>query len=184
FVFIFGGKNNTSSYPYMSNFRYRMQRITGIIAFFFILYHVMHMHGIIHIEWFRNKVLSPVGLAQFYPYNAASTAAEAMQHPIITLAYVIGVLASVFHFANGIWTMGITWGVWVSPKAQQTASYICSAIGLLVAGAGMSAIIGLWKVDIEEARIKEFEMYENRVKAGIALENPHKLKDYHSEESH
>ena len=24
--------------------------------------------------------------------------------------YAIGVLASVYHLANGLWTMGITWG--------------------------------------------------------------------------
>ena len=182
FVFIFGAKNNTASYPFASNFRYRLQRITGMIAFFFILYHVMHMHGLIHIESFRNKVLDPIGLAQFYPYNAASTAAAAMQHPIVTILYIVGVLACVFHFANGIWTMGITWGVWVSPKAQQTANYVCSAIGVVVAIFGMSAIVGLWNVDVEAAREKEIEMYENRTKDGSILPNKHKLKDYHPEE--
>ena len=55
FVFIFGGHNNTNHYPYRSNFRYRLQRMTGIIAFFFILYHVLHMNGVIHIEWFKYK---------------------------------------------------------------------------------------------------------------------------------
>lgn len=175
FVFIFGAKNNTSSYPYSSNVRYRLQRITGIIAFFFILYHVLHMNGIIHVEWFRDKILSPIGLAKFYPYNAASTAARAMQNPVISFIYAIGVLSCVYHFANGLWTMGITWGVWVSPKAQAAASKVCMGIGGLVAVAGLSAIVGLWNIDVDEAEQREVQMYEQRVKDGSILENEHKL---------
>ena len=183
FVFIFYAKNNTGSYPYTSNIRYRLQRITGMIAFFYILYHVLHMNGVIHIDWFKDKVLSPIGLAQFYPYSAASTAAEAMQNPIITIIYAIGILACVYHFANGLWTMGITWGVWVSPKAQALASKVCLAIGIVVAGLGMSAIVGLWNIDVESAREREIEMYEQRVKDGSILENSHKVYGYSSEKS-
>ncbi len=129
FVFIFGMKNNTNHYSYQGNYRYLMQRITGMIAFVFILYHVLHMNGVIQFEWVRDKVLDPIGLAQFRPYNAASTAARAMQSPIITALYSIGMLSCVYHFANGLWTMGITWGVWVSPRAQKWASHVCLSFG-------------------------------------------------------
>lgn len=175
FVFIFGMKNNTSKYSYTGNYRYVLQRITGMIAFFFILYHVLHMNGVIHAEWFRDKVLDPIGLAQFRPYNATSTAARAMQSPIVTAFYALGVLSCVFHFANGLWTMGITWGVWVSPKAQKMASHICMGFGAVLAIVGVSAIVGLWQVDADKAEIREFEMYEQRVKDGSVLPNEHKL---------
>ncbi len=175
FVFIFGAKNNTNSYPFKSNIRFRLQRITGFIALFFILYHVLHMNGIIHVETFREKVLTPLGLAQFYPYNAASSAARALQNPIITLIYAVGVIASVFHFANGLWTMGITWGVWVSPKAQATASKVCTAIGAVVLLFGLSAIVGFWNVDIQAAEKREIEMHEQRIKDGSAPRMDHKL---------
>ena len=57
------------------------------------------------------------------PYNAASTAAEAMQASLIVpILYAIGVLSCVFHLANGIWTFGITWGIWVTPAAQRWAN--------------------------------------------------------------
>ncbi len=32
--------------------------------------------------------------------------------------YSVGVLSCVFHLANGIWTFGITWGLWITPEAQ------------------------------------------------------------------
>ena len=65
-----------------------------------------------------NDVAGPFGGAKFKPYNAASTAGQALQSPGMLIFYAVGVLACVFHFANGLWTMGITWGVWISPAAQ------------------------------------------------------------------
>lgn len=173
-AFIFAAKNNAKNYPYASNYRYVAQRITGIIAFFFILWHVLHMNGVIHAEWFRESIADALGLAQFRPYNAASTAAEAMQNPIITALYTIGVLSCVFHFANGLWTMGITWGVWITPAAQKKASHVCLGLGAILAVVGMTAIVGLWQTDVAEAQQRENEMYQQRVADGSVLENDHK----------
>ena len=43
-LIISGAVPNTSSYPYAGNVRYVLQRVTGMIAFFFILYHVLQLH--------------------------------------------------------------------------------------------------------------------------------------------
>ncbi|MEZ6094521.1 MAG: succinate dehydrogenase cytochrome b558 subunit [Pirellulaceae bacterium] len=175
FVFIFGMKNNTSRYPTKSNFRYVMQRVTGMIAFVFIFSHVLHLNGLIHADWFRDAIADPVGLAQFRPYNAASTAAKALHSPWMSGWYAIGVLACVYHFANGLWTMGITWGVWVTPSAQKWASHVCMGIGLIVAAVGLSSIVGFWNLDAEKAAAREAEMYEARVQDGSILPDEHKL---------
>ncbi len=175
FVFMFQARHNTQRYPYVSNFRYRLQRITGMIAFVFILWHVLHLNGLIHAEWFRATIADGLGIAQFRPYNAASTAAEALQSPWVVGLYALGLLACVYHFANGLWTMGITWGVWITPRAQAWASRVCMGLGGLVAAIGLCALIGFWRVDIERARERELEMYRQRVADGSILENPHKL---------
>ena len=60
----------------------------------------------------------PYGGAEFHPYSAASTAGLALQNVVVAVLYAVGILACVYHLANGIWTMGITWGVWTSPPAQ------------------------------------------------------------------
>jgi succinate dehydrogenase / fumarate reductase cytochrome b subunit len=158
-----------------------MQRATGMIAFVFILYHVGHMHGWFHFEPWLSTMKS-IGGAQFSPYNAASTASAALQGSIVVqLLYAIGVLASVFHLANGIWTMGITWGAWVTPSAQRWAGYACLVFGVGLGFVGLSALGGMMQVDVEKARAEENRMYEARVESGQILPNEHKR--FHSDET-
>ena len=133
-----GALPNSSTYKYTSNVRYTLQRATGMIAFVFIFWHVFHMHGWLHSEWWERGVAQPLYGAIFRPYNAASTAAEAMQLSIIVpILYAIGVLSCVFHLANGIWTFGITWGIWVTPAAQRWATAACLVFGLGLAAVSM-----------------------------------------------
>lgn len=175
FVFIYYARNNLSQYPYRSNYRYVLQRITGIIAFIFIFVHVMHLNGLIHAEWFRESIADAIGIAQFRPYNAASTAGQALQSPVTVLFYLVGLLACVYHFANGIWTMGITWGVWVTPPAQNLASRICLGLGVLVGIIGVAALFGFWQLDIDAARQREIQMYQQRAADGSIYVDEHKL---------
>ena len=61
-IWIVAGMNpNTSHYPYAANRRYTMQRITGMIAFFFIMWHVFQMHGWFHFEGWIMDVAHPYG---------------------------------------------------------------------------------------------------------------------------
>lgn len=174
FVFIFGGRSNVAKYPLPGNYRYTWQRITGMIAFFFILWHVLHLNGLIHADWFREGIADAVGLAQFRPYNAASTAARAIQNPLVFGLYAVGLLACVFHFANGLWTMGITWGVWITPKAQALASHLCLGFGAVVALIGLSALGGFWMTDADKAFARENELTESRIRDGLIADDEHK----------
>lgn len=175
FVFIYYSQNNVSNYPYRGNYRYVAQRISGMIAFVFIFAHVMHLNGLIHADWFRESIADAIGIAQFRPYNAASTAASALHNPLVIAFYLVGMLACVFHFANGIWTMGITWGVWVTPKAQELASKVCLGIGAVVALIGVTALVGFWQVDVDKAVKRENEMYLERSEDGSIYADEHKL---------
>ena len=60
---VMGMNPNTSNYPYAANRRYTLQRITGMIAFFFIGWHVFHMHGWFHYEgWMTDVRIRTAGL--------------------------------------------------------------------------------------------------------------------------
>ena len=165
-VIIRGGLPNSGSYRYVNNVRYTLQRATGMVAFLFIVWHVFHMHGWFHAEWWLKGVAEPLGGANFVPYQAASTLGAAMNGFVVPLLYAIGVLSCVFHLANGIWTMGITWGVWISPAAQLRANIACAVFGIGFAAISMGALAGAVTVDETEARRVEVKMFEARTAAG------------------
>lgn len=178
---VMGALPNTGNYPYAENRRYTMQRVTGMLAFVFIALHVFHMHGWIHSEHWLNNVVRPLGGAVFRPYNAASTAGAALQSVPWVVLYLIGVLACVYHLANGIWTMGITWGAWVSPEAQKRASRICAVFGVLLAVVGVGALYGMWKEGTGEAfnaaQSIEDKLYHSKVEDGELTPSEHKRRD-------
>ena len=76
----------------------------------------------------------------------------------ISLLYAIGVLSAVFHLSNGLWTIGITWGLWTSPAAMQRANVVSIVVGVVLAAAGLGAIGGLRATDVAAARQIETRM--------------------------
>ena len=62
---------NTGNYPYSSNIRYTLQRVTGMIAMVFILYHVLQLHHYGHLLLGNNWGV-------FNAENAAASAAVAI----------------------------------------------------------------------------------------------------------
>jgi succinate dehydrogenase / fumarate reductase cytochrome b subunit len=169
---------NTRDYPYAANRRYTAQRWTGMIAFAFIMWHVFHMHGWLHFDAWMTNVAAPYGGALFRPYNAASSAGLALQNAIVVILYAVGVLACVYHLANGLWTMGITWGVWTSEAAQRRALVVCATFGWLLAAVSIGALYGMWNAGHGEALDRAIEvedrMYEHKVEAGEIEPSEHK----------
>ena len=177
-VIVKGGLSNYSNYQYGANARYSMQRVTGMIALFFIAWHVFHMHGIIHANWWIENVAHKLYGAMFSPFNAASTAGYAMQiNVVVPIIYIVGVLVCVFHLANGIWSMGITWGVWTQPQAQKRALYACGVFGVLLAGMGLASVWGMWTINLDDALTVEKKQYNAKEEAGIVSPESHKRAD-------
>lgn len=163
-VIIRGGLPNTNIYTNSSNVRYTLQRATGLIAFLFIFGHVFHLHGWLHFDWFKDQFAKPLGGAQFYPYNASSSLAGALQKNwLLPVGYAIGVSSCVFHLANGLWSFGVRWGLWVSPAAMRRAGLACTVFGLGLGAVSLGAIVAPLRLDVDEARRVEKEMYDARV---------------------
>jgi succinate dehydrogenase / fumarate reductase, cytochrome b subunit len=184
-VIVAGALPNTHQYPYEANRRYTLQRVTGVIAFVFIALHVFHMHGWFHNSAWVKYVVEPWGGAQFRPYNATSTAGLALQPVVWLVIYLVGMLSCVFHLANGLWTMGITWGVWTSPAAQRRALGVCAVFGVLLAGVGLGALLGMRAaVDTQKERdavvASEDKAYQHDVDVGLLDEK--KTREKRSEQ--
>ena len=83
---------------------YTLQRLSGVIAFFFIGWHV----------WTTRVQYYFAGTEITYDLMHGM-----MTDPLKLTIFLVGTLASVFHFTNGIWTFCITWGLTVGPRAQR-----------------------------------------------------------------
>lgn len=148
FWIISGGLPNAGAYPYGSNVRYTLQRGTAFVVAFFILFHLLQMH---HLG-------KPVGGGRFDPEHATSSAAIVLDPLLMKIIYTVGTLCAVYHLANGLWTFGITWGIWISDRAQRRAGYVCAVFGLIVAFFGLGSLYGMSKVNIEKATTIENNM--------------------------
>ncbi len=147
-IIVTRGNRNLSSYPYAGNWRYTLQRVTGVIAFVFIVWHVFQMHGWFHSDWWTEHVARPFGGARFSPEDVSTAPAVIQDSTLAFVLHAIGVTACVYHLANGLWTMGITWGVWTSPNAQRWANLPCAALGLVLMIAGLGALIKMQTVEL------------------------------------
>ena len=153
------GKTNTDRYGYQANWRYTFQRISGYIGVLFLFMHISSL------RWgWEYGGLMPT----FDPDNAASSTAIHLQGGIFpyfnAIFYLVCVLALVFHFANGLWTAAITWGLTVSKQAQQRWGFVCAGVGVALAGAGVAAIVGFTTLDASAA-----EAVENKMQTEIAV---------------
>jgi len=155
------GKSNVRHYNYQDNWRYTLQRVTGYVALLFILYHIATL------RWGWGWL--PLA-GTFKAEHAASTTAVAMRGGVeeftwravlVSMFYLIGVIASVYHFANGLWTAAITWGLTITVQAQRRWGYVCLAVGLGLAAAGVVSVIGFASLDVDRARAIETAMQLN-----------------------
>ncbi len=152
-VFARTGRTNVAAYRYGGNWRYALQRITGYIALVFIFFHLSSLRW----GWTYGGLFPT-----FIPDEAASTTAAHFQDGKMGLAmaafYLVGVLAAVYHFANGLWTAAITWGLTISRQAQERWGRVCTAIGVGLAAMGVAAIWGFSTLDIGKAQEIEAKM--------------------------
>lgn len=166
--FASSGRINVDRYGYQNNWRYTLQRLSGYLGVLFIFLHITSLR----FGWTYGGLMPA-----FDPEAASSSVAVHMQEGslglFVPLFYLVSVLALVFHFANGLWTAAITWGLTISAAAQRRWGYACALIGVLLSGAGIAAIVGFTMLDIEQAREIERLMHASdasEASAAVAAE--------------
>lgn len=119
-------KNNVSKYRYFRNWKFYLQRITGLIAFIFIIWHV----------WETKAQVEFSGAEADYQLMA-----NIVDNGISLTLYIIGIVSCIYHFVNGIWTFLITWGITVSPHSQRITQYISFGLFIALTFIGIRAIL-------------------------------------------
>ncbi|MEY3027082.1 MAG: succinate dehydrogenase cytochrome b subunit [Planctomycetota bacterium] len=147
------GRSNTERYGYQANRRYMLQRITGYLGVLFLFMHITSLRW----GWTYGGLMP-----SFDAHHAASTTAVHLQGGVFpyfnAVFYAVCVLALVYHFANGLWTAAITWGLTISKQAQQRWGVVCAGIGAALAAAGLTAVVGFATLDPAKAQEIEREI--------------------------
>ena len=125
---------NNLHYPYPRNWFYLIQRLTGVILFFFITFHVLNFRfGL--IPGFNN-----LSVATHWDQGFTIIHNEFV-NPAIFIVYLIGITATVWHLANGIWLFLVDWGITIGDRAQRLTGYACIAFGVVLLLVGINAAV-------------------------------------------
>lgn len=125
---------NNLNYPYPRNWFYLIQRTTGVILFFFIFFHVLNFRfGMV-------PGLNTTSVAHRPDLAFEIVSREFNMWPIF-LIYMVGITATVWHFANGIWLFLVDWGITIGERAQRLTGYACIGIGAVLLAVGINAAV-------------------------------------------
>jgi succinate dehydrogenase / fumarate reductase, cytochrome b subunit len=125
---------NNLAYPYPRNWFYTVQRVTGVVLFFFILFHVLNFRfGMI-------PGLNTVSVAH-HPEQSFDIVSREFRMIPIFIIYMVGITATVWHFANGIWLFMVDWGITIGERAQRLTGYACIAFGVFLLLVGINAAV-------------------------------------------
>ena len=154
-VFIaFRGRVSVNVYPWAGNYSYVMQRVTGLIAFVYIIQHVA-----------RQRFMG-VSLPE-NPAMAFHKVQVELSNPWMLAFYVIAMVATCWHFAFGIWLFAAKWGITPGDKARKRSGYACAAFGVAMCAMGLMSI---WAVVYRYPNAPIPEM--GRQPAGVTLPAP------------
>lgn len=116
-------KNNTSRFGTFRNWMFRIQRWTGVFLLIFISWHV----------W-DTRIQALFGHEVNYDMMA-----NILQNPWMMAFYIVGIVSATFHFANGLWSFAVSWGITVTPRSQQIMTYVSIIVFAALTYVGVSA---------------------------------------------
>ena len=126
----------------MDNWRYLLQRITAYITIVFVVVHLLH-YRLAH--WFGIAGEYAAAHDNFYAFTIESFQGGLMGIPTTAwvIIYAIGLVATVFHFCNGIVTFCITWGITIGDESRKKMSVAAGALGALLLVWGVLSLVAL-----------------------------------------
>jgi succinate dehydrogenase / fumarate reductase cytochrome b subunit len=117
------GKSNVSQYPWVRNWLYSLQRVTGLIAFAYIGWHLYTERWLTHGKSTYDDV------------------ALLLQNPWALSFMIVGILASSFHLGVGIWNFLCKWGLAATERAQRAAGQLGVFVGFTFSLVGVLIIL-------------------------------------------
>lgn len=138
-----------TKYGWSQNRMYWLQRVSGIVIFAFLLFHV-----------------STTTVAKYLTSNSDAIKFAGMQKTFtsygyaILAIYMVGILASSYHLSYGIWNICVRWGITISEQAQvrvQKFSFVMF-IGVTLLGWGALGGFLIHKAAPEEGQVLKTQL--------------------------
>lgn len=120
---------NAPNYSWTSNWLYVLQRLTGGIAFLYIITHVWSTRV--------QVILNPALQQDLFTHMQ-----NQLSNPLWLIWYLVGTTAAAFHFANGLRLMGLTWGVTIGERSQRWATAFAGIVFVSLTALGIQGLIG------------------------------------------
>lgn len=120
----FTAKHNVKRLGFFRNWMFFLQRMTGILTLIFITWHV----------W-ETRIAAAFGAEVNY-----DMVANIVDNPFMLAFYIVGILSTVFHFANGLWSFLVSWGITITPRSQRISTYVTLGIFVALSVVGIRAI--------------------------------------------
>lgn len=121
----FTAQNNVSRFNTFRNWMFVLQRITGVITLVFVAWHV----------W-QTRIQAAFGQEVNFDMMA-----DIVDNPVMLWFYIICIVAAVFHFANGLWSFFVSWGITITPRSQKVSTYATMVFFVLLSIVGIRAIL-------------------------------------------
>jgi succinate dehydrogenase / fumarate reductase cytochrome b subunit len=129
---LFQTKPNVVQYGFFANWKYLLQRLSGIGLFLFLGAHL----------WLA--MLHP-RLTTGRPEPFHDIAHEMRNHGPTTTVYALGVLGIAYHLANGLHTFCMGWGIVSSRAALKKLTALVWIFFVILLGLGYGAMYALWE---------------------------------------
>ena len=168
-IYMTQGQQNSFTYRYGGNIRYTLQRWTAWISLVFIFFHVATLRW----GWTFGVMDHPfiaVGVDE-YPLAHVTTALALQSGPLdgwlMVLFYLVGALAVVYHWSNGLWTAAITWGLTLTRQAMARWGWVCLGMGVVLTIFTIASIWGARAYEVTPGDLEALEAYARSLEEGV-----------------
>ena len=118
---------NLGKHGFARNWQYTLQRATGILLIFYIVYHTWSTR-------FSGEYLHSV--------SAYGYVHDHLANPGVFAFYALGIVSACYHFGNGLFGFAIHWGLVTGRRAQNVAARIGLLVFVGLAIVGLLALAG------------------------------------------
>ncbi len=120
-------QSNLGKHGYARNWQYTLQRVSGVLLIFYIVYHTWSTR-------FSSDYMNSVSAYQYVNQHLANTG--------VFLFYVLGIISACYHFGNGLFGFAIHWGIVTGRNAQRVAARVGLVVFLGLAIVGVLSLFG------------------------------------------